>query len=119
MPVEFSRAYIAYTEMTQPSIIFDSECVVRYTNEIYWRAKIILVEYSKINWLALYLFLIIGTGLVLIVGTVLTTLYLCKGRYKEVKLEEVKEVPTIEDGKSGAGSLIGPGPSAVRETELI
>lgn len=116
MPIEFSRAFIAYTEMIRPSIVFDDHCVLRYTDEIYWRAKHIIVEYNNINWLALYLFLIIGAGLVLVGGSTLTIVYFCRNRYKEVNLEDVKNITEVEEVKNDTKDPIGP--SAVRESEL-
>ena len=113
MPIEFSRAYIAYTEMTQPSIIFDSECALKYMDEIYWRAKNIIVEYDNINWLSLYLFLIIGAGLILVGGIVLSILYFYRTKYEEVNLDEIKNYTEISDDK------IGPGPTEIRQTEII
>ena len=94
MPIEFSKAYIAYTEMIDPSIRFDSECVLEYKDRVYLKSRQILKEYNSRTLLNLYLFLSIGIGLIIILGIILTIRYFCKNNFRKCCKRDENE----EDG---------------------
>ncbi len=85
MGTDFYRAQVAYTKLTRWETVYENpECVKNVLNAEYWQAvSAIDADGDDDDKFALYLFLGVAVGAVLIVGILLLVIYLKKGKSED------------------------------------
>ena len=87
MSIEYLTAYIAYTELTHPSLMFAiSDCVKSTFHYDYLEAKKALYELETSS--NIYIYLALAICFTLGLAITLLFLYLKKGKHKQINIEE-------------------------------
>jgi hypothetical protein len=85
MTLAFYKAYIAYTEITKGASLYNNnKCLIEGPNSLYWIAKGLAVEEKK-GGVPFYVWILIGSAVILIFVAIVAYFMCCKGEEEETE----------------------------------